>query len=339
MFTIIGAGAIGGLIGACLTRDGHDVILVDRDVDHVAAIRQRGLLISGISQFMAHPKVMDVAEFIAAPAAAPPRTYLFGTKSQDTQEAIDIVKLKASSVRCAVAVQNGWGIYQLARAFGSAKTLGALITFSAFRQEPGSIVYSGTGSFRVGGLDATLREEATRLAEALQAMHPVSVTDNIVGYLWAKAALGAFYFASALASVDVPLLLTSEDRRALFSALVAEVVNVGSAMGVEFVSIDGFDPSVFSSDPSGRHSTDVCWDRHVAFWSGRRQQRTGAWRDLAIHHRPSEIAEEYAPVVESAARFGIQTPLLDILMHFFREIESGSRELGLENYDEMMRLA
>jgi 2-dehydropantoate 2-reductase len=42
--TIIGAGAIGGTLGAHLIRSGHDITLCDADADHVAAIRARGLI-------------------------------------------------------------------------------------------------------------------------------------------------------------------------------------------------------------------------------------------------------------------------------------------------------
>jgi ketopantoate reductase len=45
--TIIGAGAIGGTIGAHLIRDGHDILLCDADPAHVAAINERGLTITG----------------------------------------------------------------------------------------------------------------------------------------------------------------------------------------------------------------------------------------------------------------------------------------------------
>jgi ketopantoate reductase len=48
--TIIGAGAIGGTIGAHLIRDGHDVLLCDADQEHVDAINRRGLSIEGRSR-------------------------------------------------------------------------------------------------------------------------------------------------------------------------------------------------------------------------------------------------------------------------------------------------
>jgi 2-dehydropantoate 2-reductase len=39
--TIVGAGAIGGVTGASLTRAGHDVLLVDQAADHVKAMKTK----------------------------------------------------------------------------------------------------------------------------------------------------------------------------------------------------------------------------------------------------------------------------------------------------------
>jgi len=49
--TIVGAGAIGGITGAHLARAGHRVQFVERDPDHVAAIRRSGLQVGGAAEF------------------------------------------------------------------------------------------------------------------------------------------------------------------------------------------------------------------------------------------------------------------------------------------------
>ena len=49
---VVGAGAIGGTVGARLARDGHSVLFCDADPEHVAAINERGLTIEGpLEQF------------------------------------------------------------------------------------------------------------------------------------------------------------------------------------------------------------------------------------------------------------------------------------------------
>ena len=45
---VMGAGGIGALFGAILAEGGFDVVLVDKDREHVDAIRKDGLHISGL---------------------------------------------------------------------------------------------------------------------------------------------------------------------------------------------------------------------------------------------------------------------------------------------------
>jgi len=47
--TIVGAGAIGGTVGAFLARQGEDVLLVDAVKEHVDAINGQGLTIGATS--------------------------------------------------------------------------------------------------------------------------------------------------------------------------------------------------------------------------------------------------------------------------------------------------
>jgi len=45
---VVGAGGMGALFGAILAEGGLDVTLVDTDRDHIDAIRENGLRISGL---------------------------------------------------------------------------------------------------------------------------------------------------------------------------------------------------------------------------------------------------------------------------------------------------
>src|SRR5439155_21261303 len=55
-FTIVGAGAIGGITGAHLIRAGHEVAFVDTANDHLLAIRDRRLQLEGPADIRAGPK-------------------------------------------------------------------------------------------------------------------------------------------------------------------------------------------------------------------------------------------------------------------------------------------
>jgi 2-dehydropantoate 2-reductase len=100
--TIVGAGAIGGLAGAYMTRAGHDVLLVDRWAEHVDALNAGGLKIDGVRGNMAIP----------VRAATPDRLsssldmVFVATKSQHTLDAVRQI-LPILTPRARRSYQNG----------------------------------------------------------------------------------------------------------------------------------------------------------------------------------------------------------------------------------------
>ena len=84
-YTVFGAGAIGGTVGAHMVRGGESVLFVDRDDDHVRAMQQHRLTIKGFAETFTVP-----VEAIT-PDALPDRlqTVLLATKAPATQAAVE----------------------------------------------------------------------------------------------------------------------------------------------------------------------------------------------------------------------------------------------------------
>jgi len=83
-FVVVGAGAIGGTVGARLLRDGHDVLFCDVDGEHVAAINEHGLTIEGpLEQF-----TVEARAVVPADLPAPLGAVLLAVKAQHTEAAL-----------------------------------------------------------------------------------------------------------------------------------------------------------------------------------------------------------------------------------------------------------
>jgi 2-dehydropantoate 2-reductase len=103
-YVIIGAGAVGGSLGACLTTGGHDVVLVARG-NHYDAIRDHGLRF----------ETPDSAETVAIPAVGDPEdagitaddVVLLAVKSQDTEGALTSLVGNTPIDTPIVCLQNG----------------------------------------------------------------------------------------------------------------------------------------------------------------------------------------------------------------------------------------
>jgi 2-dehydropantoate 2-reductase len=315
--TVVGAGAIGGFVGARLLAAGHDVRFVDANADHVAAIRSAGLQVTGAASL-----------HVRAEAALPDEldevlgVVLLAVKTRDTGTALEAIAPRLAPDGVVVSLQNGLEEYRIAAAVGARRTIGAALTFGGHYERPGMVAYAGPGSFHLGELDGAASRRLDRLANLLSAAHPVETTDRILAHLWGKTALGAFYFATALIDADVPTILADERRLRSLGVLVAEVARVAAAEGVICEPVDGFDPDAFlRADEAGMRES---WEAQRRYWGGLEARRTGVWRDLWLHRRRTEVGPILAPVLERARIHGVETPGLDRLHADIEAAEAGS---------------
>jgi 2-dehydropantoate 2-reductase len=326
--TVFGAGAIGGFVGARLAVAGEDVLLVDVVSDHVAAIRTDGIRVSGAEVIHARPRACfpdEVEDGLA--------TVLLAVKGRHTDDALAAIEPRLAPRGCVVSLQNGLEVLRVAGAVGRERAVGAFLTFGGHYAGPGEIVFGGRASFRIGELDGRVGPRIRELERLLAHAHPVNATDRILGLIWGKTALGAFYVATALADEDVVDLLDRQDVVPELGGVVAEVARVAEAVGIPCEVVDGFDPKAFARGNKAAERTS--WEAQRRYWNGRAAGRTGVWRDLAIHRRPTEAPALLAPVLAAADGRGIAVPRLRRLLALVGDVESGRRELGRELLAEL----
>jgi len=328
-FVIVGAGAIGAIVGAALAGAGHQVRFIEANRAHVDAVRTGRLRLSGYRQAR-----LDVP--IATPEEAdwPLRQVLLAVKSPHTLEALQPLAGRLAPDGFVVSLQNGLEEYRIAELIGAQRTIGAFLTFGGHYKAPGEIVFGGPGAFRIGEIDGATTPRIVALQQALSALQPVEVTDNIFGFLWSKIVLSAVYLATATTDSDVTDLYAVPRYRDLFGALAGEVVAVADAKGIRLEVFDGFDAAVFRTGAAAEQGAIAAtWDGQNRYWNAHESKRTGIWRDLAIHKRKTEVDRLIGPVIEIGRERGVATPGLSRLVAVVKEIEDGRRPLGLHNLD------
>lgn len=333
-FTVVGAGAIGAIVGVHLMQAGHDVVFVESNAEHVAAIRKKGLRLTGLLDATVTPVVLEPHEVDGTHSQI-----LLAVKSSQTENALAPIAPHLTPDGYVLSLQNGLEEYKIIRMVGEARTIGAFLTFGGFYEGPGEVRFAGTGSFRVGEIDGRSSPRVADLSKTLSALQPVEVTDNIFGYLWAKMALGAVYFATATVSADVPDIYDRGIYLKVLGNLAGEVAGVAKAAGVVAEAIDGFDPKVFSlGGPTDAARVAANWESQKAYWAGNTQPRTGVWRDLAVHRRKTEVDELVGAVKREAEVHHVATPRVDALISIVHDIETGRRELGWHNLDALAEI-
>jgi 2-dehydropantoate 2-reductase len=329
-YTVFGAGAIGGTVGAHMVRGGESVLFVDKDVDHVRAMQSRGLTIQGFAE------TFTVPVEATTPDALPDRleTVLLACKAPATDDAVGSFADRLASDGCVVSLQNGLNELVIARHVGAQRTVGAFINFSADYLEPGLIHFAGLGTFEIGELDGTMTPRLGALQQALGHWGNVQQTDNIWGYLWGKQAYGAMLFATALTNDSMAEAINQ--HRQVTTDLAREVLRVAAALGITPLGFDGFEPeSIASSDPS---VVNASLDRLIAMRSTDQKTRTGVWRDMAVRKRRTEVDAHFQPIVQRAEELHIQVPLLRRMIEMIHDIEESRRPFSGANLDELARV-
>jgi 2-dehydropantoate 2-reductase len=331
-FIVVGAGAIGGIVGAHLIRSGHDVVFVEANADHAAAIRAHGLKLSGSLEATVNAPVYAPGTY-----DGPVERVLLAVKSRDTVEALTPFVDELAPDGYVLSLQNGLEEHKIADLVGVSRTVGAYLTFGGYYAGPGHVVYGGPGSFKIGEIDGALSPRIEALQAALSSQQKIDITHNIFGYLWSKMALGSVYFGTAV--VDAPVLEIYEDpcARAVLAMLAGEAVGVADATGIRTEDCDGFDPKAFRLNmPVDQAARDASWEAQRVYWNSHDNTHTGVWRDLKIHRRKTEVEWQIGRVVQAADAVDLPVPHLRRLKSVVESIEAGSRP---QSWDALYSIA
>ncbi|MDT5026939.1 MAG: hypothetical protein QOE61_3365 [Micromonosporaceae bacterium] len=303
--TIIGAGAIGGTIGAHLIRAGHDVLLCDADPAHVDAINANGLTIEGpVENFTVPARAVtpdELPDTIERAAIA--------VKSHHTAQAAELLRGRLAPDGYVVTFQNGLTADTLAKVVGRDRLIVSFVNFGADVLAPGRIMQGNVGTFRIGEPDGgRITARVQELADTL----PYAVaTDNIMGFLWGKEAYGAMLYVGAVSDLSIADTLEGPAWRPLMLAVAREVL---AQAPVRPESFDGFDPE----DLEGSLA------RLVTFNRGSAKSHSGIYRDLMVRKRKTEVDD---------LLHDLEGPLTTYAGKLIHAIERGERTCEVANLD------
>ncbi len=329
--TIVGAGAIGGTVGAYLDESGYDVTLVDVSLEHVEAIRNHGLRITGVrGERTFHPRVI-LAEDLSGPLGP---TFLC-VKSHFTEEVVRELEPLLAPYGYILSLQNGMNEALIAERVGRERTVGAFVHFGADLLEPGLIQLGYEATIHVGELDGWITPRVEMLKEILGHAMPTRVTDNISGFLWGKLVFGATAFV--VSCVDVPVAEVIDDPlgRSLCRAASSEAYRVVRTQVEKVESIGEFEPESFAPGDGMEERADESLATLAGAWRGATKQHMGIWRDLKAKRRKTEVDMLVGQLVETGRERGISTPVNAAVLEMVHKIENGEREMDWSNLQEI----
>jgi 2-dehydropantoate 2-reductase len=312
---ILGAGAIGSVVGGMLTRAGVDVTLVDQWPEHIEAMKRHGLRLSGTCGEHAIP-VRAVHLHELQSVGEPFDAIFLAVKSYDTEWA---AQLAAGYLRqpegVVVDFQNGVNDDRVAAVVGGSRTLGCVIVISAGMYEPGHAIRTDTTSvgFKIGELDGRDTPRAQALAKMLSGVAATHVTTNLWGERWSKLAVNCMGNAlaglSGLGSAEIRL---EPGPRRIAIQLGAEAVRVGRALGHEIEPLIGIAAQRIVDAAEGRGLAEV-----EADLAAEAKRRTGGRPSLlqdVLKGRRTEIDFLNGYVVTQGRTAGVPTPFNEAIV-------------------------
>ena len=306
---ILGAGAIGGFLGARLAIDGADVVLVARG-PHLEAMRDRGIrLVEASGENVVRVEATDDFEALRAADA------VFVTlKAHTLPPVVDRLAASMRDGAAVVSAQNGlpWWYFQrhggeleglhletvdpggvVGRAIDPRQVIGCIVYAATSLVAPGVVSHTEGDRFTLGELDGATTERASELSRILgKAGLKAPVQPRIRQELWLKL-LGNAVFnpISALTRATLGEMASSPLVADLVREAMKEVDSVAHAVGVEVqVSIG---QRIRGAGRVGEHKTSMLQDLEAG--------------------RPMEIDALVGSVVELAGKLDVAVPHLRTL--------------------------
>ena len=316
---IIGAGAIGSVVGGLLTRAGRDVTLIDQWPEHVETMKRDGLRLSGTCGEHRIPvKALHIheAQLIEEPFDA----VFVAVKSYDTEWATALgCRYLRTPNGVVVDFQNGINDERVAAVAGRERTLGCVITIGAGMYEPGHAMRTDSGAvgFKIGELDGRDTPRARDLVAVLGDVAPTKLTLNLWGERWSKLTVNCMANPLAgLSGLGSAEVRSEPGPRRIAIQIAAEVIRVGRACGHEVEPIYGIAAPrvVDAAEGRGLAEVEAEMSASVKFLSG---GRPSLLQDV-MRRRRTEVEYLNGYVAAQGRTVGVATPFNDAIVELFR---------------------
>jgi 2-dehydropantoate 2-reductase len=241
---IVGAGAIGGLLGAHLARHGEDVVLIARG-RHLAAMRDRGLTVrSPQGDFTVRPRCTDDMGAVGEAGVV-----FITLKAHSIPGVAPRIGAALRTDASVVGAMNGipWWYFPdrhlesvdpggvIARSIPGRQVVGCVVYPAASLVEPGVIAHEEGDRFSLGEPDGTRSERVQRISAMLAAAGlKAPVQTRLRNEIWLKLVGSATLNpVSAITRATLGEMFQSESSRDLIRTLMEEVASAARALEID----------------------------------------------------------------------------------------------------------
>ncbi len=303
---ILGAGALGSLIGALLARRGHQVQLLMRNQTSIRAITRDGLSLTIAGQ----TETIPIPACVASSAQSPVDLVILLTKTYQSEAALKDAQHLLSRNTAVLSLQNGIGnAERIAAHLPLSQVYVGISMMPADQIAPGQVSSQGQGHSRFYAADGTDRPFTRELGDIFtDAGMACTVDPDIQKAIWEKAAFNAASNAVLAITGTTPgRLLEYPDAMRLTEDIALESVAIAKAAGV---AVEATAVAAMLQTSSKKHP----------------EHRPSMAQDILARRR-TEVDAINGAFVSHAARLGMPAPLNKTIWTLVRLAEAGYSRL------------
>lgn len=237
---IYGAGSLGTILGAFISKAGVAIELINRNKAHVEALQTKGAQVVGTLEF-----TQPVVAYTPAEMTGTYDVIFLMTKQQHNPEVVAMLRPFLAEEGVLVTFQNGLPEVQIAEALGENRVLGCTVAWGATLQAPGVCELTSAPdalSFSLGSISKQKNKHFNKVKELLELMGTVEVEENFLGTRWSKLLINAaFSGMSAVLGCTFGEAAGPKDSRRIVQALIKECIDVCAAGGIRIEPVQGKD--------------------------------------------------------------------------------------------------
>lgn len=335
-YAIYGAGSLGTVLGAYITKNGGKIDLINRNKAHVDALNEKGAHITGTVEL-----TVPVTALTPDKMSGEYDVILLMTKQLHNKEVVWQLKDHLAEDGVIVTLQNGLPEPGIADIVGTDRTVGCVVEWGATLSAPGECTLTSDPaslSFHMGRMDGISDARFSEVKALLELMCPVHEEENLIGARWSKLLINATF--SGLGTVvggvfgDV-----SENKDAARVAVrcMKECIDVGHAAGATFAPVQGKNITALFYYKNALKRAFATALIPIAM-KKHRNIEPSMLQDLK-RSKPCEIDAINGVVCEWGRKCNVPTPINDRIVEIVKKCESGDLKpeaVNIRLFDDLL---
>ncbi len=328
---IYGAGSLGTIMGAYLTKAGIPVEMINRNKKHVEALKKNGAVVTGTVSMQ-----VPVTAYLPEEMNGTYDIIFLMTKQLDNAATVTRLKEYLSRDGIICTLQNGLPEPEIAKIVGESQVMGCTVAWGATLKEPGVSELTSEPdslSFGLGKMDQVPEKKMEEVKEILEHMCPVEVEENFMGVRFSKLLINAaFSGMSAVLGCTFGEAAQDKRSRVCVQNLMKECMDVAEAAGIRIAPIQGKDVVrlLNYNNPVKKKISflliPIAIKKHAKL-------KASMLQDLE-KGKPCEVDAINGVVCQFGKKYHVATPYNDKVVEIIHGMEVGKGKPGFENLRE-----